>query len=256
MVRAGGRHLEGAPAEGLAAHVGQVEYRPRIVLGRCRRRRRPCRLTPEHPGQLGQRRHPVGLLAAHERRLAHVAEGHDEAGRRRGVGQGDHARDVTERPVEAELATECQPLGAGRADLARGDEQADGDGKVQPGAALSHPDGARLTVTRRRGHDSPLERTAARTRSRASRTAASGRPTMVNPGSPFDTWTSTETGRPRAPLSVADATSASMRENGRAHGGLYRSLRRARHLETDDNFVDQRLDRGRVVHVRPDEQTN
>ena len=44
---------------------------------------------------------------------------------------------------------------------------------------------------------------------------------MVNPGNPFDTWTSTETGRPRAPLSVADATAASMRENGRRYRSLY-----------------------------------
>ena len=38
---------------------------------------------------------------------------------------------------------------------------------------------------------------------------------MVNPGSPFEMWTSTETGRPTAPLSVAEATVASMGENGR-----------------------------------------
>ena len=49
---------------------------------------------------------------------------------------------------------------------------------------------------------------AARTLSHDSRTAASGSPTMVNPGSPFDRWTSTETQRPTAPFSVADATVA------------------------------------------------
>ena len=38
---------------------------------------------------------------------------------------------------------------------------------------------------------------------------------MVNPGSPLEMWTSTETGHPTAPLSAADATVASMRENGR-----------------------------------------
>ena len=32
---------------------------------------------------------------------------------------------------------------------------------------------------------------------------------MVKPGSPLETWTSTETGRPTAPLSVAEATEAS-----------------------------------------------
>ncbi len=31
---------------------------------------------------------------------------------------------------------------------------------------------------------------------------------MVKPGSPLETWTSTETGRPTAPVSVADAMAA------------------------------------------------
>ena len=88
-------------------------------------------------------------------------------------------------------------------------------GRSRPAPPLRMPDGAKLTVTRRSGHGRPLERTAARTRSRASRTAASGRPTMVNPGSPLETWTSTETRRPTAPERVADLTEASMRENGR-----------------------------------------
>ena len=38
---------------------------------------------------------------------------------------------------------------------------------------------------------------------------------MVKPGNPFETWTSTETGYPTAPLSVAEATAASTTENGR-----------------------------------------
>ena len=64
------------------------------------------------------------------------------------------------------------------------------------------------------GQGRPLDRMAARTRSRASRTAASGNPTIVKPGSPLETWTSTETERPTAPLSVAEATAASTRGNG------------------------------------------
>jgi hypothetical protein len=63
-------------------------------------------------------------------------------------------------------------------------------------------------VRRRSGHGSPLERMAARTLSRDSRTAASGSPTMVNPGSPLDTWTSTETARAVEPVRVADAMTA------------------------------------------------
>jgi hypothetical protein len=80
----------------------------------------------------------VGLLATHERRLAHVAQGHDESRLARGLGQRDHAGDVAERPVEAEFATERQPLGAGGVDLACGDEEADGDGEVEAGAALAY----------------------------------------------------------------------------------------------------------------------
>ena len=92
-------------------------------------------------------------------------------------------------------------------------------GRSRPAPPLRTPDGARLTVTLRSGHVRPLERMAARTRSRASRTAASGRPTMVKPGSPLETWTSTETGRPTAPLSVAEATEASMSEGTVARVG-------------------------------------
>ena len=40
---------------------------------------------------------------------------------------------------------------------------------------------------------------------------------MVKPGNPFETCTSTETGYPTAPLSVAESTDASTTENGRAH---------------------------------------
>lgn len=55
---------------------------------------------------------------------------------------------------------------------------------------------------------SPLDRMAARTRSRDSRTAASGSPTMVNPGSPLDTCTPTETALAVAPVRTAERTAA------------------------------------------------
>ena len=88
-------------------------------------------------------------------------------------------------------------------------------GKSSPAPALRTPEGAKLTVTRRIGQDKPLDKTAALTRSLASRTAASGRPTIVNPGKPLDTWTSTETEHPTAPLSIAEFTAANMPKNGR-----------------------------------------
>lgn len=82
-------------------------------------------------------------------------------------------------------------------------------GRSSPAPPLRTPEGARFAVILRIGQGRLLDRMAARTRSRASRTAASGRPTIVKPGSPLETWTSTETGRPTAPLSVAEATAAS-----------------------------------------------
>ena len=75
--------------------------------------------------------------------------------------------------------------------------------------ALRRSAGARLTVIRRGGNARPLLRIAPRTRSRASWSAASGRPTMVNPGRPGATSTSTRMTRPSMPWSVAARTVAS-----------------------------------------------
>jgi hypothetical protein len=72
-------------------------------------------------------------------------------------------------------------------------------GRSRPAPLFLIPDGARLTVTLRSGQGSPLESSAARTRSRDSRTAVSGRPTTVNAGRPFETWSSTETDLPSTP---------------------------------------------------------
>ena len=75
--------------------------------------------------------------------------------------------------------------------------------------SLGNDDGARLMVSRRIGHWYSLEATAARTRSRASRHEASGRPTIVKVGRPLPTWTSTRTGRPSTPSNEADWMMAS-----------------------------------------------
>ena len=80
--------------------------------------------------------------------------------------------------------------------------------RSRPEPALRKPDGARLTVTRFWGHLNPLEIIAARTRSRDSLQEASGKPTTRKPGSPLLTWTSTATGWPSTPTSVAEDTVA------------------------------------------------
>ena len=69
--------------------------------------------------------------------------------------------------------------------------------------------GARLTVIRLMGYSKPLLRMAPRTRSRASDSAASGRPTMWHTGSPGATSISTRTSSPRKPLITAVISVAS-----------------------------------------------
>ncbi len=69
--------------------------------------------------------------------------------------------------------------------------------------------GARLTVIRRGGWLKPAFRIAPRARSRASWSAASARPTIVNPGRPGATSTSTRITRPSRPTIVDERSVAS-----------------------------------------------
>jgi hypothetical protein len=62
--------------------------------------------------------------------------------------------------------------------------------------------GARLAVIRVCGNSNPEFWIAARTRSRDSRTAASGSPTTANEGSPELTSTSTVTSRASTPINA------------------------------------------------------
>ena len=80
--------------------------------------------------------------------------------------------------------------------------------KSKPAPTLRTVVGARFTVMRRATQANPLVNRAARTRSRASRHAPSGWPTMVNDGTPSLAWTSTVTGNPSIPTSWADGTIA------------------------------------------------
>ena len=82
-------------------------------------------------------------------------------------------------------------------------------GRSSDAPVLRNSAGARFTVIRRGGQVKPVFRIAPRTRSRASDSAASGRPTIVSPGRPGATSTSTLTSRPSSPTRVADSTVAS-----------------------------------------------
>ena len=89
-----------------------------------------------------------------------------------------------------------------------------------PGPALRMLAGARLTTIRESGNSKPQLTSAARTRSRASLTAASGRPTIVKPGRPRWTSISTRTGPGGEAVEGEGA-------GGGEHGGHARSEMRA-----------------------------
>jgi len=74
--------------------------------------------------------------------------------------------------------------------------------------SLGRSAGARLTVMRRDGKSKRQFCSAARTRSRASLTSASGRPTRVNEGRPLARWTSTVTSGENIPDSARLRTTA------------------------------------------------
>src|SRR5688572_19703607 len=87
--------------------------------------------------------------------------------------------------------------------------------------------GARFTVIRRAGNSKCAWLSAARTRSRASRTSVSGRPTMWNDGSPGPRCTSTLTSGASIPASARLATVATVMPYQRAapRGRLLRFAR-------------------------------
>ena len=81
-------------------------------------------------------------------------------------------------PASASGSSRC------RRELAGGGEHRRGDRQVEPGAALRRSAGARFAVIRCCGNLNPELTSAARTRSRDSRTAASGSPTSEKPAAP------------------------------------------------------------------------
>ena len=82
-------------------------------------------------------------------------------------------------------------------------------GRSKAAPALRRSAGARFTVMRCGGKSKPELRMAARTRSRLSRTLASGSPTMAKTGRPKATSASTDTGSASTPTRVALCTWAS-----------------------------------------------
>ena len=110
-------------------------------------------------------------------------------------------------------------------------------------ALLAKVPGDRFTTTRRSGHSRPADSTAGRIRSRASCTAAPGRPVSVSDGSPRPTCASTVTGCPRPrgrspprPVRTWRANATSRRRHPLVRDGLVRG--RAQNASSKTSTVD------------------
>ena len=242
--------------EGVAAREGDLQGPPRLAGARARRPGRAARPAASPPGDAARPRRapsPCASRAGARRRGARAGRRRPRPGsprrRRRSRGRG-----APRRPSRRARRRGRRPAGPGPRPSAgaparaapRRRARARRAGPTCPrGRTCSEPTrmamamprssaepalgtsaGARLTVIRRGGWTKPLLRRAPRTRSRASRRAASASPTIVKPGSPGATSTSTRTGRPSRPWSVAARTLASMGGTvaGRAHLPITRHL--------------------------------
>ena len=157
--------------------------------------------------------------SSHQGRLAHISRpsGTTSSPGRGGISQCDHprARVAMTRSAPGRRRRPCPGSGVGLSPpVARSSPTA--IGRSRPAPPLRRP-------RRRQVDGDPAQRPGQTAREDGGpdhgHTIAPrqrpGRPTMVKPGRPLETWTSTETGRPTAPLSVAEATEASATENRR-----------------------------------------
>jgi hypothetical protein len=139
------------------------------------------------------------------RRARRAAVGPRHRGRRR---RREHPRHGPHAAVEAELPDRPQPVERVERHLAGRGEHGDRDPEVEPGAPLGRSAGARLTTIRSCGQVSRWRAIAVRTRSAASRIAASGSPVSRSPGRPGPTAHSIRTGRASSPTSATPWTVA------------------------------------------------
>ncbi len=143
----------------------------------------PRRLALQARVQLAERARDAHVDARDERGLRRVRGGDDDvldAGARQRVDERDRADDRADAAVETELAEHRDAVEHARRAVrpprtsTRARRRARGRRRSCGPTA-----GARFTVTRCCGYSSPDDSSAARTRSRDSRPAASGRPTTV-----------------------------------------------------------------------------
>ena len=206
-VAAGRGDLEGVAQVALPAQVGEVGARPPPGRGRAAGARAAAATSGPRPARAGgrgsrsgsprcrPRAPPRGRSRPGRRSPPHRAHAPPRRSPARPRRRERSRRGPARRPCAGALRAvhaSCPEAVSSAAAIARS----------IPGPALRRLAGARLATIRRRGNSKPQLASAARTRSRASRTAASGRPTTEKAGSPRWTSTSTLTGRAEMPSRV------------------------------------------------------
>ena len=174
-----------------SAHRGTGAAARRRRGSKCRRRARsphraarPRRPRAPRAPAPPRRRSPVGTITVSKPAL-----------RRREHG-GQDAVDRPEPPVEPELAEVHDPIDGLASTTRSAASAAIAIARSKPEPCFGSAAGERLTVSLRLGKSHPELRRPRRTRSRASPSAASGRPMMTKPGSWLEMSASTSTTAP------------------------------------------------------------
>jgi hypothetical protein len=216
VVAAGHRRRHGRQERVVAAHVGQVELRGPVVErgGLVSRHGRRGPLAAEKLDRLDQRRDAADLDALDQSGLTGARQRNDEPPQTvapRSLGDG-------ERPAHGAHFSRQRKLAADRAachrlarQLPARDEHGDGEREIEPRADLVQRRRREVDVIRLSGNSKPEFTIAARTLSRASRTALSASPTTVKAGRPERMSASTQTRRLSTPSSAKVTTRASIR---------------------------------------------
>jgi hypothetical protein len=205
IVSAGCRDLERPPTERLPVNVREITILTIdgwCGLGRLDDRSKLRRIV-ERVDRFQQRSHGIQFETLDDRRLARVGLGKQQAlvtFAPRGCRNRKDAARCLNATIQRQLA-EQKPVAAST-------PSAIGRSNDAPPFRMSA--GARLTVTLCGGNANPEFLIALRTRSRLSRTLASGKPTIVNVGRPNETSTSTCTGQASIPNTAAVRMQASM----------------------------------------------
>ncbi len=137
VVAPGRRDLQPQPSQRLAADVGKIRGWRLVVDVLLVGRLRPRGLGIERIDHFPQGARHTHTIAGDTLRLTEVAQRHHRAHLTHRRHHGSNAGDLAHAAIEPELTDEAQPLQLANGHLPVGGEEPDGDGEIEPGAALA-----------------------------------------------------------------------------------------------------------------------